>query len=93
VIASIQPAHATSDMSYAEDRLGPERVKGLYAFRSIVDAGARVAFGSDFPVEDPNPLAGFYAAVTRLTPAGDSPHGKGGWFPEQRLTRQEALEG
>jgi len=93
VIASIQPTHAISDMLFAEDRLGPERVKGLYAFRSIIDNGARIAFGSDFPVEDLNPISGFYAAVTRLSPQGDSPHGPGGWFPEQRLTRMEALRG
>ena len=64
---------------YAEDRLGPQRVKNLYAFRSMVDHGARVTFGSDFPVEDMNPIAGFHAAVTRLSPEGTSPHGPGGW--------------
>ncbi|KAJ7497125.1 amidohydrolase family-domain-containing protein [Mycena latifolia] len=93
VIASIQPTHAISDMWYAEDRLGPERVKNLYAFRSLVDSGARIALGSDFPVESPNPLSGFYAAITRLSPDGKSPHGPGGWFPEERLSRQEALRG
>lgn len=93
VIASVQPTHAISDMWYAEDRLGPERIKRLYAFRSIVDSGARITLGSDFPVETMNPLAGFYAAITRKSPAGDSPHGPEGWFPEQRLTREEALRG
>ncbi|KAF8170207.1 amidohydrolase family-domain-containing protein [Mycena galopus ATCC 62051] len=93
VIASVQPTHATSDMWYAQDRLGPERIKNLYAFRSIIDNGARIALGSDFPVESPNPLSGFYAAITRLSAAGKSPHGSGGWFPEERLTRQEALRG
>ncbi|KAH7920922.1 amidohydrolase 3 [Leucogyrophana mollusca] len=93
VIASVQPTHAISDMWYAEDRLGPERVKGLYAFRSLLDNGARLTLGSDFPVEDMNPLAGFYAAITRLSPDGRSPHGSEGWFPEQRLTRLEALRG
>ncbi|KLO18383.1 hypothetical protein SCHPADRAFT_899781 [Schizopora paradoxa] len=93
VIASIQPTHAVSDMWYAQDRLGPERVKNLYAFRSMLDNGVRIAHGSDFPVEDMNPLAGFYAAVTRLSPDGRSPHGEQGWFPEQRLTRLEALRG
>ncbi|KAJ7209555.1 amidohydrolase family-domain-containing protein [Mycena pura] len=93
VIASVQPTHAISDMWYSQDRLGPERIKNLYAFRSIVDSGARIALGSDFPVESPNPLSGFYAAITRLSPNGDSPHGAGGWFPEERLTRQEALRG
>ncbi|OCH90259.1 hypothetical protein OBBRIDRAFT_793498 [Obba rivulosa] len=93
VIASVQPTHAISDMWFAEDRLGPERVKGLYAFRSIIDHGARITLGSDFPVEDMNPLAGFYAAITRVSPDGKSPHGPGGWFPEQRMTREEALRG
>ncbi|CCM04368.1 uncharacterized protein FIBRA_06541 [Fibroporia radiculosa] len=93
VIASIQPTHAISDMWFGEERLGPERVKGLYAFRSILNYGARITLGSDFPVEDMNPLAGFYAAITRLSPDGTSPHGPGGWFPEQRMSREEALKG
>ncbi|KAJ7937557.1 amidohydrolase family-domain-containing protein [Mycena leptocephala] len=93
VIASVQPTHAISDMWYAQDRLGPERVKGLYAFRSLIDSGARITLGSDFPVESMNPLAGFYAATTRVSFQGDSPHGPGGWFPEERLTREEALRG
>ncbi|KAL5523809.1 hypothetical protein ACEPAG_7982 [Sanghuangporus baumii] len=93
VIASVQPTHAVSDMWYAQERLGPERVKNLYAFRTIIDTGARVALGSDFPVEDMNPLAGFHAAITRLSPDGRSPHGPNGWFHEQRLTRFEALRG
>jgi hypothetical protein len=59
---------------------GPERVKNLYAFRSLVDSGARIALGSDFPVESPNPLSGFYAAITRLSADGTSPHGPGGWY-------------
>ncbi|TRM69760.1 amidohydrolase family-domain-containing protein [Schizophyllum amplum] len=93
VIASVQPTHAISDMWYAQDRLGPERVKRLYAFRSLVDHGARLALGTDAPVEDINPMTTFYASVTRLSPAGDSPHGAEGWFPEQRLSRVEALRG
>ncbi|KAJ3836255.1 amidohydrolase family-domain-containing protein [Lentinula raphanica] len=93
VIASIQPTHAISDMLFAEDRLGPERVKNLYAFRTLIESGARITLGSDAPVEDLNPLAGFYAAVTRLSRDGESPHGPDGWFPEQRLTREEALRG
>ncbi|PPQ95932.1 hypothetical protein CVT26_016153 [Gymnopilus dilepis] len=93
VIASIQPTHAISDMWFALDRLGPERVKGLYAFRDIVDSGARITLGSDFPVDEINPLKGFYAAVSRLSTDGTSPHGAGGWFPNQRLTRTEALRG
>ncbi|KAI0093329.1 amidohydrolase family-domain-containing protein [Irpex rosettiformis] len=93
VIASIQPTHATDDMWYAEERLGPERIKSLYAFRSILDHGGRITLGSDMPVEGVNPLAGFYAAITRLTEEGTSPHGPGGWFPEQRMSRMEALKG
>ena len=68
-------------------------MKGLYAFRSIIDEGARITLGSDTPVEDINPLAGFYAAITRVSPDGRSPHGPGGWFPEQRISRKEALRG
>ncbi|KAF5376300.1 hypothetical protein D9615_008482 [Tricholomella constricta] len=93
VIASIQPTHATSDMWYAEERLGPERVKGLYAFRSMMAGGARITLGSDFPVEEVNPLVGFFAAITRVAKDGTSPHGPDGWFPEQKLTRTEALRG
>ncbi|KDR67040.1 hypothetical protein GALMADRAFT_258710 [Galerina marginata CBS 339.88] len=93
VIASVQPTHAISDMWFAQDRLGPERVKLLYAFRGIIESGARITLGSDFPVEEINPLKGFYAAITRLATDGTSPHGPGGWFPDQRLTRTEALRG
>lgn len=88
VIASMQPTHATSDMYWAEDRLGPDRVRGAYAWRTLLQHGVRLAFGSDFPVESPNPLLGFYAAVTRQDAQGWPP---GGWYPEQRLTREEAL--
>ncbi|KAL1748630.1 amidohydrolase 3 [Schizophyllum fasciatum] len=93
VIASVQPTHAISDMWYAQDRLGPNRVKRLYAFRSLVDNGARLALGTDAPVEDLNPMITFYASITRLSPTGQSPHGADGWFPEQRLSRTEALRG
>jgi len=89
VIASIQSTHATSDMRWAQDRLGPERVRGAYAWRRFLDLGVHVANGSDFPVENPNPLWGFYAAVTRQDHGGTPP---GGWFPDQRLTREEALK-
>lgn len=54
-------------------------MKGLYAFRSLLDSGARITLGSDAPVEDLNPLSGFYAAITRVSPGGQSPHGPGGW--------------
>jgi predicted amidohydrolase YtcJ len=88
VIASIQPTHATSDMPWAEKRVGPERIAGAYAWRSLKKAGARLAGGSDFPVESENPLLGFYAAVTRQDLDGRPP---GGWRPQERLTRREAL--
>ncbi|KAG8869499.1 hypothetical protein FRB97_001097 [Tulasnella sp. 331] len=93
IIASVQPTHATSDMSYAEDRLGPKRIKGAYAWQTLKKNGAPLALGSDFPVEGIDPLLGFYAAITRLDLEGHSPHGDGGWFPEQRLSREEALHG
>jgi len=88
VIASIQPTHATSDMNMAEARLGPERIKGAYAWRKLLDAGARLAGGSDFPVELPNPFYGLYAAVTRQDRNGQPP---GGWYGGEKLTREEAL--
>ena len=69
------------------------RSRRLYAFRSIIDEGARITLGSDAPVEDMNPLSGFYAAITRLSPEGESPDGYGGWVPEQRISRREALRG
>ncbi|THU91318.1 amidohydrolase 3, partial [Dendrothele bispora CBS 962.96] len=89
VIASIQPTHATDDMWYGEQRLGPKRVRSLYAFRKMIESGARITLGSDIPVDSINPLEGFYAAITRRR----SPHGPGGWFPDQKLTRIEALRG
>ncbi|HKQ15005.1 MAG TPA: amidohydrolase [Steroidobacteraceae bacterium] len=88
VIASIQPTHATSDMNMAEDRVGPQRIHGAYAWRKLINAGARLAGGSDFPVELPNPFYGLYAAVTRQDREGRPP---GGWYPEEKLTREEAL--
>jgi predicted amidohydrolase YtcJ len=88
VIASMQATHATSDMRWAGQRLGPERVKGAYAWRRFLGLGVSVAGGSDFPVEEPNPLWGFHAAITRQDRDG---HPSAGWFPEQRMTRQEAL--
>ncbi|HKS16858.1 MAG TPA: amidohydrolase, partial [Planctomycetota bacterium] len=88
IIASMQPTHATSDMRWAEERVGKERVRGCYAWRRLLDAGARLAGGSDFPVESENPLLGFIAAVTRQDLEGKP---EGGWQPDQRLTREEAL--
>ena len=87
-VASMQPTHCTSDMRWAEDRIGPERAKGAYAWRTFLDLGVPLPFGSDAPVESWDPLPGLYAAVTRQ----DS-HGRpaGGWYPEQRLTWDEAV--
>jgi predicted amidohydrolase YtcJ len=86
-IASMQPSHAVSDGRWAEERLGhgTERQKGAYAWRQAVDAGAPLAFGSDFPVEGIDPREGLRAAITRKTSAGTA------WMPEQRLRRDEAL--
>ncbi|HEY5849959.1 MAG TPA: amidohydrolase [Lysobacter sp.] len=90
VIASMQPTHATSDMPWAQDRVGPQRIVGAYAWRQLRDSGARLALGSDFPVESVDPRFGLYAAATR----SDS-HGLpvGGWFPQEKLTAFEALRG
>lgn len=88
VIASIQPTHATSDMNMAEDRVGPQRIRGAYAWRALLDSGARLAGGSDFPVELANPFLGLHAAVTRQDGEGNPP---GGWYGQQKLTREEAL--
>ena len=90
IIASMQPTHATSDMPWAERRVGPERIKGAYAWRTVLQAGGRLALGSDFPVEDVNPFFGMYSAVTRQDHEGNPP---GGWYPEQRLTLAEAIRG
>ncbi|WP_282263220.1 amidohydrolase [Stenotrophomonas sp. PS02301] len=90
VIASMQPTHATSDMGWAQDRVGPERILGAYAWRRMLGSGARLALGSDFPVEQVDPRLGLYAAVTRQDRAGQPP---GGWQPDQRLTAAEALRG
>lgn len=89
VIASIQPSHCIDDMRWAEKRIGPARVRNAYDFRSFADAGARIAFGTDWYVEPLNPLLGVYAAVTRQFPDGTPP---GGWFPEERLTMAQAIE-
>ncbi len=88
VIAAMQPIHATSDMNMAEDRIGPERILGGYAWRRLLDSGAIIASGSDFPVELPNPFLGLYAAVTRQSGAGLP---EGGWYMDQALSRAEAL--
>ncbi|NNC78424.1 MAG: amidohydrolase [Woeseiaceae bacterium] len=88
VIASMQPIHATSDMNMAEDRIGSERIAGGYAWRRLLESGAVIASGSDFPVELPNPFLGLYAAVTRQDRSGMPEQG---WHADQALTRGEAL--
>jgi len=88
VIAAMQATHATSDKNMAEDRIGPERIKGGYAWRKLLDSGAVIASGSDFPVELPNPFHGLYAAVTRQD-RRNLP--TGGWYAEEALSRAEAL--
>ncbi|MCP5348202.1 MAG: amidohydrolase [Gammaproteobacteria bacterium] len=88
VIPSMQATHATSDKNMAEDRLGPVRIQGAYAWRKLADAGAVIANGSDFPVESPNPFFGLHAAITRQDHDNEPP---GGWYPEERMTRVEAL--
>ena len=89
VIASMQPYHAIDDGRWAEKLIGPERAKGTYAFRSLLDAGAKVAFGSDWFVAPPTPLEGIYAAVTRRTL--DGAHDPDGWVPQERITVEQAL--
>jgi predicted amidohydrolase YtcJ len=89
IIASMQPIHATSDMMMA-DRLWGERVRLAYAWRTQLSQGARLAFGSDAPVESSNPFLGLYAAVTRRRP--DGAPGPAGWVPEEKLTVREAVE-
>ena len=88
VVASMQPYHAIDDGRWAEKVIGPERIRTTYAFRSLLDAGATLAFGSDWFVAPPTPLEGIYAAVTRRTLDDRNP---GGWVPEQRVTVEEAL--
>jgi predicted amidohydrolase YtcJ len=88
VIASMQFTHATSDMRWAEDRLGRDRLRGAYAWASLIERGARLAGGSDFPVENEKPLWGIYAAVTRQDHRGQPP---GGWMARERLSREQAF--
>jgi predicted amidohydrolase YtcJ len=89
VVASMQPYHVIDDGRWAEGRIGAKRCASSYAFRSLLDAGARLAFGSDWPVAPLDPLAGIDAAVNRRTLDGKHPDG---WFPEQRITVAEAVE-
>ncbi|HVM36790.1 MAG TPA: amidohydrolase [Sphingomicrobium sp.] len=90
IIASMQPIHQVSDRTMAEARLGPNRLTGAYAWNSIARAGARLAFGSDFPVEPTNPFLGLSAAVSRQDPQGVPP---GGWLPHERVSFAHALSG
>lgn len=89
VIASVQPYHAIDDGRWAEKRIGHERCKTTYPFRSFLDNGVKLSFGSDWTVAPLNPLTGIYAAVTRRTTDGANPNG---WFPEQKISVQEAIE-
>ncbi|MFZ4875025.1 amidohydrolase [Janthinobacterium sp. Mn2066] len=88
IVPSMQPTHATSDQNMAEQRVGHERIKGAYAWRTFLKQGSRIACGSDFPIESPNPFEGIHAAVTRQDSAGLP---AGGWYPQQAMTVTEAL--
>jgi len=88
VIAAMQPTHATSDMYWADERLGEQRLAGAYAWQSLLDSGARLAFGSDFPVEQVDPMLGIYAAVSRQDTKGWP---EGGWLPAERISREAAI--
>ena len=90
IISSMQPVHQTSDRLMAEVRLGPERLTGAYAWQSILKAGGKLAFGSDTPVEAPNPFHGISAAISREDEKGQP---FGGWIPAERVSREQALAG
>ena len=90
VIASMQPLHQTSDRTMAEARLGPDRLEGAYPWRSVLQVGGRLAFGSDAPVEPADPWAGIAAAISRMDADGQP---FGGWFPQQTVSREQALAG
>lgn len=89
VLPSMQATHQTSDMRWAEARVGPERIRGAYAWRALLNAGVVIPNGTDFPVEEVNPMLTFHAAVTRQDAAGTP---AGGWYPDQKMTREEALQ-
>src|SRR5262249_19413156 len=89
VIASVQPYHAIDDGRFAEARIGHDRASRTYAFHTFRDHGVRLAFGTDWDVEPLDPMQTIYTAVTRSTLDGKNPHG---WFPEQKLTVEEAVE-
>ncbi len=89
VIPSMQASHQTSDMRWAEARVGPERIKGAYAWRTLLNTGVVIPNGSDFPVEEVNPLISFHSAVSRQDASGWPPNG---WYPDETMTRAEALK-
>ncbi|NIA29201.1 MAG: amidohydrolase family protein [Actinobacteria bacterium] len=89
VIASMQPTHCTSDLRWAEKRIGYERCKGAYAWKRILNSHAKIAFGTDWPVEPLDPMRGLYSAVTRQNIESCAP--EGGWFPDQKFTMAEAI--
>jgi predicted amidohydrolase YtcJ len=88
VIASMQPSHQTTDMRWAESRLGPERVKGAYAWATMQKNGVRLAFGTDYDVEPISPFRGLYACVTRQLPDGTPP---GGWQPQEKISLEDCI--
>ncbi|MGY8916045.1 MAG: amidohydrolase family protein, partial [Flavobacteriales bacterium] len=90
IIPSIQPTHATSDMYWASDRLGKERVKGAYAYKKLLQRAGKVVLGTDFPVEQVNPFLTFYAAVARMDTDN---YPEGGFQMQEALSRKEALRG
>ncbi|RPH94520.1 amidohydrolase [candidate division KSB1 bacterium] len=89
IIASMQPIHCPADMEHVTSRIGAERARYSYAWRSLLDSGARLCFGSDWPVEDMDPLKGIHAAVTRQNPNGNPP---GGWQAQERISVDDALK-
>jgi predicted amidohydrolase YtcJ len=88
IIASMQPSHETNDMRCAEERIGPDRAKGAYAWNSLQKSGAKLAFGTDYDVESINPMRGLYACVTRELPDGGPP---GGWEPQEKISLDECI--
>ena len=88
VIASMQPSHETTDMRWAEQRIGPDRAKGAYAWASLLKSGAHLAFGTDYDVEPINPMRGLYACVTRELPEGGP---AGGWEPQEKISLEDCI--
>jgi predicted amidohydrolase YtcJ len=88
VIASMQPSHQTTDMRWAEDRIGPERIKGAYAWNTMLRGGVRLAFGTDYPVEPVSPFRGLYACVTRERPEGGP---RNGWEPQEKISLEDCI--